>query len=155
MCPTAPRIEVHTENHASRIPRIPRITVLNPVPRNVRIPMREPCRHPIFTLRLFENFLSKIACGTMWQSFLKNAGTACGKRDNCPFRNGFHVPGRLGTSPGLSGTNLGHAKVRPVFAILTISPPARCPMGQRDKKGHVKPLKLEIQSFYFRSRCDN
>ena len=97
----------HGKSRISRIPRIPGITVLNPVPRNVRIPMREPCRYPIFTLRLFETFLSKIACGTMWQSFLKNAGTACGKPANLPFYKELFVPRTLGTSLGQVGTRSG------------------------------------------------
>ena len=47
----------------------------------------------------------------MWQLFLKNAGTACGKRDNCLFHNGFHVPEHPGTRLGQVGTKAGHGDI--------------------------------------------
>ena len=82
--------------------------------------MRELCRHPVFTLRLFEKIYWKTACGTLWQSFLKNAGTACGKLDNSLFHKSFYVPRYPGTSVGQVGTNLGHAKLNSVFAIVDV-----------------------------------
>ena len=94
------------------------ISALNPARKNAKIPVRELCMHPIFTRRLFEKVLLKNACGTMWQLFLKNAGTACGKRRNAPERNGLHVPKWSGTSLGQVGTNLGRFGLNPVFAIL-------------------------------------
>ena len=82
--------------------------------------MRELCRHPVFTLRLFEKIYWKTACGTLWQSFLKNAGTACGKLDNSLFHKSFHVPRYPGTSLGQVGTNPGHTKLNPVSATVDI-----------------------------------
>ena len=72
------------------------------------------------TRSLVEKDSGKRPCGTMWQSFIKNAGTACGKLDIYPFYNGFHVPGRLGTSLGQVGTDPGHGKLSPVFATVGI-----------------------------------
>lgn len=56
----------------------------------------------------------------MWQLFFENAGTGCGKRDNCPFHNGFHVPEHPGTCLGQVGTNLGRVGLNLAFAVLAI-----------------------------------